>query len=101
MKSLTRLLNDSEAFYNDTDSKNSPEKVVHCPKCNKDYRVPGYTIDYVCQCTNKVTELDVSKLTVNMANMQRDLIIKSEARDIVLDAVPHPPSNDTNKINRV
>lgn len=77
------------------------EKIIKCSLCGTSYRVPGYTIDYVCQCKRKVTELDASKLTGNMPNFQRDYILKTEARDRVIPAVAHPSNSERNKKNIV
>jgi hypothetical protein len=76
---------------------NSQEKIIKCSNCGQSYRVPGYVIDYNCQCKRKVTELDASKLTDRMANMQRDYIIKTEARDSVIPAIAHSPEMNTNR----
>ena len=100
MKSLNTLLTniDEKAGLSQHDS--SQEKIIKCSKCGNSYRVPGHIIDYICQCTSKVTELDASKLADRMANWQRDYIIKTEARDRVIPAVPHSPSGKDSYRNR-
>lgn len=101
MKSLNSILSEMDERAGVGNDNTSPEKIIKCSSCGTSYRVPGYTIDYVCQCKKKSTELDASKLTVNMANMQRDYIIKTEARDRIIPAIARPPETTSNRRNVV
>lgn len=101
MKALNTLLGDIDSRVGTSSDNSSPEKIIKCSRCGTSYRVPGYLIDYNCQCKKKVTELDASKLTVNMANLQRDYILKTEARDVVIDATAHALETSSNRKNVV
>jgi hypothetical protein len=101
MKSLNSLLSGIDRKVGVAQHDNSQEKIIKCSQCGQSYRVPGYVIDYVCQCKRKVTELDASKLTDRMASFQRNYILKTQARDRVIPAVAHSPDETTNKKNVV
>ena len=97
MKSLNSLLSNIDQRVGLVQHSGSEEKIIKCSQCGTSYRVPGYIIDYVCQCKKKVTELDATKLADKMANWQRNYIIKTEARDVTFPATPHSPESDNNK----
>lgn len=101
MKSLNTLLSNVDAKVGLSQHDPSAEKIIKCSQCGQSYRVPGYIIDYTCQCKKKVTELDASKLTDKMANWQRDYILKTQARDRVIPAIAHSPDETRNKKNVV
>jgi hypothetical protein len=99
MKSLNSLLSNIDQKVGLVQHSGSEEKIIKCSQCGTSYRVPGYIIDFVCQCKRKVTELDASKLTDRMASFQRNYMIKVEARDRVIPAVARSPEETTNKKN--
>jgi hypothetical protein len=103
MKSLNSLLSEVDRKVGVSQHSPSERKIIKCDGCGQSYIVPGYVIDYVCQCKRKVTELDATKLADRMASFQRNYIIKTEARDVVIPAVAHPSkdSETTNKKNVV
>jgi hypothetical protein len=101
MKSLNSLLSNIDQKVGLVQHSGSERKIIKCSQCGQSYIVPGYIIDYNCQCKKKVTELDASKLTDRMASFQRNYIIKTQARDRVIPAVPHSPEETTNRKNVV
>jgi hypothetical protein len=101
MKSLNSLLSEIDRKTGISQHDGNFEKIIRCSQCGQSYRVPGYVIDYVCQCKRKVTELDATKLADRMANMQRDYILKTQARDRVIPAVEHKDETYTNRKNVV
>lgn len=97
MKSLNSLLSEIDRKVGVAQHNTSTQKIIRCDRCGQSYRVPGYMIDYNCQCKRKTTELDASKLTDRMANWQRDYILKTSAKDRVIPAVQHKSETNTNR----